>query len=209
MSFMKTKLQILVVDDHFLLRMGLIASLKMDSEFNVVAEAGTGAQALQLYRQHRPDVVLMDLRLPDQSGLQTSALILKEFPSAKIIILSSHDLPEEIFQAFQVGVRGYLLKDVLVEDLARAIKSVGAGQQLMQPDIARKLAEHTAGSDLTERELEVLQMLVKGLNNQEIGRVLGCSKNTAKFHLKNIFAKLQVCERTEAVTVAFQRGIIR
>jgi len=206
---MKPKLQILVVDDHFLLRMGLIASLKMDSEFNVVAEAGTGAQALQLYRQHRPDVVLMDLRLPDQSGLQTSALILKEFPSAKIIILSSHDLPEEIFQAFQVGVRGYLLKDVLVEDLARAIKSVGAGQQLMQPDIARKLAEHTAGSDLTERELEVLQMLVKGLNNQEIGRVLGCSKNTAKFHLKNIFAKLQVCERTEAVTVAFQRGIIR
>jgi len=206
---MKRPIQILLVDDHFIVRMGLIASLKTDADLQVVAEAGTGAQAVKLFRQHQPDVVLMDLRLPDLTGVEAAALILKEFPTAKVIILSSHDLPEEVFQAFQAGVRGYLLKDVLVEELARAIKSVAAGQKHVPPEIARKLAEHTAGSDLTEREREVLQMLVKGLNNREIGRALNCSENTAKFHIKNIYVKLQVCERTEAVTVAFQRGIIR
>jgi len=141
------RIKILLVEDHFIVRMGLIASLKGDAALNVVAEAGTGVKAVQLYRQHQPDVVLMDLRLPDQSGLETTALIIKEFPSAKIIILSSHDLPEEVFHAFQFGAYGYLVKDVMVEDLVRAIKSVAAGQKHVPPEIARKLAEHTAGSD--------------------------------------------------------------
>lgn len=205
---MKRPIQILVVDDHFIVRMGLVASLKADEELNVMAEAGTSAQAVEFYRQSQPDIVLMDLRLPDKSGVETTALIIKEFPAAKIIILSSHDLPEEIFRAFQVGARGYLLKDVMVEDLVLAIKSVALGHQHVPPDIARKLAEHSPGSDLTGRELEVLQMLAKGLNNKEIGMALGCSENTAKFHIKNIYSKLQVCERTEAVAMAFQRGII-
>jgi len=129
--------------------------------------------------------------------------------TGKIIILSSHDLEEEIFQAFQAGVSGYLIKDVSVEELVRAIKSVASGHKHIPPEIAGKLAEHSPGSDLTEREMEVLQMLVKGLNNKEISQTLHVSENTAKFHIKNIFTKLLISERTEAVTMAFQRGIIR
>jgi DNA-binding NarL/FixJ family response regulator len=206
---MKKQIRILIVDDHFILRMGLIASLKSDPELSVVAETEKGAQALPLYRKHMPDVVLMDLRMPDLSGVEATAAIRKEFPKANVIILSSHDLEEDIFRAFQVGARGYLLKDVRVEDLAKAIKAVAAGQKHIPPEIAQALADHSTGSDLTERETEVLHLLVKGLNNKEIGSVLGFSENTAKFHVKNIFMKLQVSDRTEAATAALQRGIVR
>jgi two-component system NarL family response regulator len=125
------------------------------------------------------------------------------------MILTSHDLEEDIFRAFQAGALGYLLKDVQVEVLSKAIKSVAAGHKHIPPEIARALAEHSKGSDLTSRELEVLQMVVKGLSNREIGKALGFSENTAKFHVKNILAKLQVADRTEAATAALQRGIIR
>mgnify|MGYP000112009970 CR=1 FL=1 len=206
---MKKNIRVLIVDDHFLLRMGLIASLKTDPELSVVGEADNGGQAIQLYRQKTPDVVLMDLRLPDMSGVEATAAICKEFPRAKIMILTSHDLEEDIFRAFQAGARGYLLKDVLVEELAKAIKSVAAGQKHIPSEIARALAEHGRGSELTSRELEVLQMIVKGLSNREIGNALGFSENTAKFHVKNILAKLQVSDRTEAATAALQRGIVR
>jgi two-component system, NarL family, response regulator len=202
-------LRIILADDHFIVRMGLIASLQAHPELQIVAEASRGEQAVKLYREQLPDVLLLDLRLPDISGVEVTAQITAAFPTAKIIILSSHDLEEEIFRAFKAGASGYLLKDVSVKELAAAIKSVAAGHKHIPPDIARKLAEHSPGSDLTEREMEVLQMLVKGLNNKEIGKALGCSENTAKFHIKNIFAKLRVTERTEAVTMAFQRGIIR
>jgi two-component system NarL family response regulator len=206
---MKKPVRILIVDDHFILRMGLIASLKTDPELSVVAEADNAAQALQLYRQKSPDVVLMDLRLPDMSGVEATAAICKEFPKAKVMVLTSHDLEEDIFRAFQAGALGYLLKDVQVEVLAKAIKSVAAGSKYIPPEIARALAEHGKGSDLTSRELEVLQMVVKGLSNREIGAALGFSENTAKFHVRNILIKLQVSDRTEAATAAFQRGIIR
>lgn len=206
---MKKPIRILIVDDHFILRMGLIASLKTDPELSVVAEADNAAQALQLYRQKSPDVVLMDLRLPDMSGVEATAAICKESPKAKVMILTSHDLEEDIFRAFQAGAMGYLLKDVQVEVLAKAIKSVAAGHKHIPSEIARALAEHGKGSDLTSRELEVLRMLVKGLSNREIGNALGFSENTAKFHVKNILAKLQVSDRTEAATAAFQRGIIQ
>lgn len=206
---MKKPIRILIVDDHFILRMGLVASLKADPELTVVGEAETGAQGVQLFRQKLPDLVLMDLRLPDMSGVETTAAICKEFPKAKILILSSHDLEEDIFRAFQAGALGYVLKDVRIEDLAKAIKSVAAGQKHMSPEIARALAGHAKGSDLTSRELEVLQMMVKGLSNREIGSALGFSENTAKFHVKNILGKLQVSDRTEAATAALQRGIIR
>ena len=206
---MKKPIRILIVDDHFILRMGLIASLKTDPELSVVAEADNAAHALQLYRQKSPDVVLMDLRLPDMTGVEATAAICKEWPKAKVMILTSHDLEEDIFRAFQAGALGYLLKDVQVEVLSKAIKSVAAGNKHIPPEIARALAEHGKGSDLTSRELEVLQMVVKGLSNREIGGALGFSENTAKFHVKNILAKLQVSDRTEAATAALQRGIIR
>lgn len=206
---MNKPIRILIVDDHFIVRMGLIASLKADPDLHVVGEAETGAQAVPMYRKCKPDVVLMDLRMPDLSGVEATAALGKEFPGAKVIILSSHDLEEDIFRAFQAGARGYLLKDVRVEDLSQAIKAVAAGQQHIPPDIAQALADHGQGTDLTEREREVLHLVVKGLNNKEIGRTLGFSENTAKFHVKNIFLKLHVGDRTEAATVALQRGIIQ
>jgi DNA-binding NarL/FixJ family response regulator len=206
---MKKPIRILIVDDHFILRMGLLASLKTDAELSVVGEADNGAQAIRLYRQKLPDVVLMDLRLPDMSGVEATAAVCKDFPDAKIIILTSHDLEEDIFRAFQAGARGYLLKDVQVELLVKAIKTVAAGHKHIPPEIARALAQHGKGDDLTSRELEVLQMVVKGFSNREIGSALGFSENTAKFHVKNILTKLQVSDRTEAATAAFQRGIIR
>lgn len=205
---MKKPIRILIVDDHFILRMGLIASLKTDPELAVVGEADNGAQAIQQYRQKSPDVVLMDLRLPDMTGVEATAAICKEFPKARVMILTSHDLEEDIFRAFQVGALGYLLKDVQVEVLTKAIKAVAAGQKHIPAEIARALADHGKGADLTAREQEVLQMVVKGLSNREIGKALGFSENTAKFHVKNILMKLDVSDRTEAATVAFQRGII-
>jgi len=206
---MKKKIRILIVDDHFVVRIGLLTSLKMDPDLNVVAEASTAAQALALYRQHLPDVVLMDLRLPDLSGIEATARLRKEFAGAKVIIISSYDGEEDIYRAFQAGARGYLLKDVLGEELFRVIKAVDAGEQYMPERIARCLSQHTPGSELTQRELEVLQLLIKGLSNKEIGEVLGFTDNTAKFHIKNILNKLQVSDRTEAATAAFQRGILR
>jgi two-component system NarL family response regulator len=206
---MKKKIRLLIVDDHFVVRIGLVTSLKSAPELSVVAEASTGRQALELYRAHRPDVVLMDLRMPDLSGVQTTAMLRTEFPDAKVIIFSSHDAQEEIFRAFQAGASGYLLKDALGEDLLNAVNTVVAGKKHIPPDIARALAEHAAGSELTARELDVLRLLIKGLSNREIGDLLGFTEHTAKFHVKNILAKLEVGDRTEAATAAFQRGILQ
>ena len=205
---MKKEIRILVVDDHFLVRIGLLTSLKMDPELKVVAEASTAAQALELYQQHLPDVVLMDLRLPDSSGIETTIKLKKSHSSAKIIIISSYDSEEDIYRSFQAGACGYLLKNVLSEELFRAIKVVNGGQQYTPPHVAQCLSQHNPASDLTTREMEVLELLIKGLSNKEIGEILGCSENTAKFHVKNILGKLEVNDRTEAATAAFHRGIL-
>jgi two-component system, NarL family, response regulator len=206
---MKKKIQVLIVDDHFIVRIGLMTSLGMCPDLNVIAEASTGGQAIELYRLHKPDVVLMDVRMPDWSGIDATAALKKEFPDAKVIMISTYDGADDIYRSFQVGASGYILKDVLGEELFDAIKKVHAGGQYIPPGIAQRLSEHTPGSDLTDRELQVLHLLIKGLSNKEIGDVLGFTENTAKFHLKNILGKLQVSDRTEAATVAFQRGIIR
>lgn len=205
---MKKKIKVLIVDDHFVVRIGLLTSLKMDDGLNAVGEASTGRQALELYRQHAPDVVLMDLRLPDMSGIEATAALCREFPGARIVIISSFDAQEDVYRAFKAGALGYLRKDVLGEELFRAIKAVAAGGKFIPPEIARSLADHVAGPELTPRELEVLGLLIKGLSNKEIGAVLGASEFTAKFHVKNILTKLQVGDRTEAASAAFERGII-
>jgi two-component system, NarL family, response regulator len=205
---MKPKIRLLIVDDHFVVRIGLLTSIKMWPELSVVAEASTGLGAVQMHREHRPDIVLMDLRLPDLSGVEATAAIHKEFPQARIIIISSFDASEEIYRAFKAGARGYLLKDVLADELLQAIKAVYAGEKYIPKEILRTLKEHTTDSELTDRECEVLNLLVKGLSNKEIGGVLGVSERTAKFHVKNIITKLEVADRTEAAAVAFQRGIL-
>ena len=205
---MKSPIRILIVDDHFLVRIGLLTSLKMDPDLKVVAEASTAAQAIEMYRQHLPDVVLMDLRLPDASGIDATITLRKDHPAARVIIISSYDGEEDIYRSFQAGAQGYLLKNVLSEELFRAIKLVQNGERYTPPHIARSLSGHNPQSDLTPREMEVLQLLIKGLSNKEIGEVLGCTENTAKFHIKNILVKLEVNDRTEAATAAFHRGIL-
>jgi len=206
---MKKKIRVLIVDDHFVVRIGLLTSIKMDDSLQVVGEASTGGQAMELYRQLQPEVVLMDIRLPDISGIDATATLCREFPTAKIIMISSFDAQEEVHRAFKAGAMGYLRKDVLGEELFRAIKKVAAGEKFIPPEIARNLADHDSAPELTPRELEVLRLLIKGLSNKEIGGVLGASEFTAKFHVKNILAKLEVSDRTEAATAAFQRGIIQ
>lgn len=205
---MKKKIRILIVDDHFLVRIGLQTSIKMTADMMMVAEASTGAQAIELYRQHLPDVVLMDLRLPDFSGIEATAALREEFPGARIIIISTFDSDEDVYRAFQAGACGYLLKNVLGGELTRAIQTVNAGGQYVPPEIARRLSEHRPGSDLTPRETEVLQLLIKGLSNKEIAETLAFTENTAKFHVKSILGKLQASDRTEAATAALQRGIL-
>ncbi len=205
---MKNKIRILIVDDHFIVRIGLLTSIKMAPDLMVVAEASTGAQAIKLYRQHLPDVVLMDLRLPDFSGIEATAALHNEFPDVRILIISTFDSDEDVYRSFQAGARGYLLKNVLGEELARAIQIVNAGDRYVPPEIARRLSRHRPASDLTPREMEVLRLLMKGLSNKEIADMLGFTENTAKFHLKSILNKLQVSDRTEAATAALQRGIL-
>jgi DNA-binding NarL/FixJ family response regulator len=206
---MKKPIRILIVDDHYVVRIGLLTCLKMEPEINVVAEASTGAQALDLYRRHLPDVVVMDLRLPDLSGIEVTARLCKEFPAAKVIMMSSYDDEEAIYRTFQAGARGYMLKDVEGRELYRAIKLVHAGEKYIPSYVAYRLSEHNPNSDLTPREMEVLQLLIKGLSNRRIGELLGCTEHTAKFHVKNILEKLEVYDRTEAATAAIQRGILR
>ena len=205
---MKRKIRILIVDDHFIVRIGLLTTIKMSPDLVVVAEASTGAQAIDLYRRHLPDVVLMDVRLPDFSGIEATATLRGEFSGAKVVIISTFDTDEDVYRAFQAGACGYLLKSVLGEELATAIHTVHSGQRHIPPEIARRLSEHTPGSDLTPRETEVLRFLGKGLSNKEIGELLGFTENTAKFHVKSILGKLQASDRTEAATAALQRGII-
>ncbi len=205
---MKEKIKILIVDDHFIVRIGLRTSINMSLEMGVTREASTAAQAIIYYRKEHPDIVLMDVRLPDMSGIQATIRLRHEFPTVKVIMISTYDGEADVYGAFQAGAKGYLLKDVSSEELFKALKMVHAGETYITPDIARRLAEHTPGSDLTERELGVLHLLVKGLSNKEIGEILGFTENTAKFHVKNILTKLEVSDRTEAATEALMRGII-
>ena len=204
----KEKIRILIVDDHFIVRIGLQTSLSMSPEMCVIKEASTAAQAIDVYRQERPDVVLMDVRLPDKSGIEATASLCREFPAAKIIMISTYDSEIDIHRAFEAGARGYLLKNVLSEEIFKAIRLVHNGGKYIPPHIARSLEEHSAALDLTEREMEVLRLMAKGLSNREIGKILGFTENTTKFHVKNILMKLEVSDRTEAATAAFQRGIL-
>src|SRR5579864_1877413 len=206
---MNSKLiRILVVDDHFMVRMGLSASLNVEPDMEVVAEAGNGEDALRAYHKHHPTLVLMDLRLPGMSGVDCTAAILREFPDAAILMLSTHSGEEEIYRAMQAGARGYVLKSVLREDLLRAIRDVHAGRRHLDPIVASHLAERLSHRSLTARELEVLRMVAKGWGNKEIANVLNIAEVTVKLHVSHVLEKLNVKDRTEAATTAVQRGII-
>jgi len=201
------KIRILIADDHYIVRMGLVALVSTESDMQVVAEASDGIQALQLCAQHQPDLVLLDLKMPRKNGIQTIKEIRNRFPNMRFLVLSALD-GEDIYRALHIGAHGYVLKNTTGDKLVPALRAVAAGQQWIPEDVASQLASRKKLEPLTSREVQILNELAKGLANKEIAAVLNISEYTVKDHLKNILGKLQVADRTEAVTTAIQRGII-
>ena len=199
---------ILVVEDHNVVRQGLIALLKTVPELQVVAEGSDGEQAVELFRQHRPDITIMDLRMPKKGGVEAIKEIRQDDPNARIIVLTTFDGDEDIYRALQAGAKGYLLKDMFGEELIDAIRTVHAGKQRIPAVVAQRLAERMGGPSLTARELEVLKCIVDGRSNRDIGTELSISEATVKTHINNILGKLGVADRTQAATTALQRGIV-
>jgi DNA-binding NarL/FixJ family response regulator len=200
---------ILSADDHPLIRTGLAAMLASEADMRVVAEAANGEEAIEQYREHRPDVVLMDLKMPVMDGLAACEAIIAEFPDAKIVMLTTYDGDEDIYRALEAGARGYVLKEMLRTEIVGVVRTVQSGRRGIPAPVAARLAEHTPRVALTPRELEVLQLMAKGFSNPDIGRIIGRTEGTVKVHARNILQKLGVTDRTEAVTVGAQRGFIR
>jgi DNA-binding NarL/FixJ family response regulator len=210
-------IDIMVVDDHPIVREGLVAILESQEDFNVVAEGGNGAEALDHYQRYTPDVVLMDLQMPKVDGVQAIHQIRTHDPEARIVVLTAYDTDERILQAVQAGARGYLLKGAPREDIFRAVRVVNMGGSLLEPAVAGKLLTHVGGimrgenrdEELTGRELDVLKLMSKGLRNKEIASELFITERTVKFHANSIYQKLDVNGRTEAVSKAIQRGLVQ
>jgi len=201
-------LGILCVDDHPLVRKGIAAILANETDMKLVAEAGSGTEAVNAFRQFHPDITLMDLRMPGMDGIEATKQIRQIDPEAKIIALTSYDGDQEIYRALEAGVRGYILKESVHTEIVRAIRVVQSGERLMPPEVAERLSEHFPQVALTPREIEVLQYVAKGFGNKEIGVRLGTAAGTVKMHLQNILSKLGASDRTHAVTLAIRRGII-
>ena len=205
---MNNKIRIMVVDDHFVVRMGLAGSINIEPDMVVETEVSTGLVAIEQFRIHRPDIVLMDLKLPGMDGVETTGVICKEFPDAAIIMLSTHDGEEDVYRSFQAGVRTYILKTAAREDLIQTIRAVHAGERCIPPAIGARLAERMTRAELTTREVEILKLIAKGRSNKEIGTALGIAEATVKLHVGHILTKLKASDRTQATTIALQRGIL-
>jgi len=201
-------IQIMVVDDHHIVRQGLVALIGTLPDMKVVAQASDGSEAVDLYRVHRPDITLMDLRLPKQNGVEAITHIREEFPSARIIVLTTFDGDEDIYRALQAGAKGYLLKGMNADELTDAIRTVHGGKSRIPAIVAERLAERMGGPSLTGRELDVLKRIVGGRSNKEIASDLFISEATVKTHINSILSKLGVNDRTQAATTALQRGIV-
>jgi DNA-binding NarL/FixJ family response regulator len=207
-STVPERIRVLVADDHPVVRTGLSAVIIEQSDLELVADAENGERAVALFREHQPDVVLMDLRMPVMDGVEAIRTITAEFPAARILALTTYEGDADIRRALEAGARGYLLKDMLLTEVISAVRAVQKGERVIPVAVATRLAEFPERSDLSERELEVLQLVARGLSNKEVARAIGRTDETVKIHLKNIFAKLDVADRTEAVTVALTRGLI-
>jgi two-component system, NarL family, response regulator len=201
-------IRVLVIDDHPMIRAGLIATISPEPDMEVIASAENGKDGVELYRQHKPDVALMDLKMPDMGGVEAIRAIRADFPLAKIVVLSTYERSEEIYQAMQAGAVTYLLKNTRSEKMIGVIRKVAAGGRPVPPEVAQKLADRMFESDLTNREIEVLDLIARGLRNKEIADRLNITEQTAQSHVKSILAKLSVHDRTEAVTIAIRRGIV-
>ncbi len=203
-----SSIRILSVDDHDLVRKGISAILSTEPDLSLVAEASSGAEAVRLFALHRPDVTLMDLRLPDQSGEETTRQIRARFNDARIIALTSYDGDQDIYRALEAGVRGYLLKEMVHTEVVRAIRIVHSGKRFIPHEVSQQLSGFFPEVALTPREVEVLSLVARGLGNREVGDALGTAPGTVKAHVQSILSKLNAKDRTHAVTIALSRGII-
>ncbi|MBE9001686.1 response regulator transcription factor [Nostoc sp. LEGE 12447] len=202
-------IRILLADDHPILGQALTMFLQCESDMTVIGHAGDGREALELFHQHQPDVALMDLRMPKMEGADAIAAICAKFKHARIVVLTTFDGDEDIYRGLRAGAKGYLLKGAEPNELLDAIRTVHKGQRYIPPTIAAKLAERMGSEELSDRELEVLRLIAKGKNNQQISNVLNIAESTVRFHTNNIFGKLNVSDRTQALVTALNRGIVR
>jgi two-component system, NarL family, response regulator len=207
-SLFHMSIRVLMADDHPVVRAGIRALIANEPDMAVVAEAGDGAEVVALFDSLAPDVVLMDLRMPRQDGVASIRAIVAAHPDARIIALTSFDGDADIYRALDAGACGYLIKDTLGDEVVGAVRAAASGKRVIPPRVASRLAEFVPRADLTPREQEVLELAAKGLRNRDIALAIGRSDETVKVHLKHIMAKLGVTDRTEAVTIALQRGII-
>lgn len=203
----RDKIRILVADDHMVMRLGLVYAASAQADMEVVAEVESGEEAIEAYRTHRPDVAILDLRMGELGGLATIRALRREFTGARIVVFSNYARGEEVFQAIKSGAAGFVVKDMKLTRLLDAIRIVHSGEKYVPPELALRMSEQ-AFSPLSERETEVLALIAKGNSNKEIGSLLGISEATVKLHVTNIFSKLEVTARTEALIVAIQRGLI-
>jgi DNA-binding NarL/FixJ family response regulator len=201
-------IRVLSVDDHPLLREGIAVLIDTQSDMQLIGEAANGREALEQFRKHHPDITLMDLQMPEMSGIDAIGAIRGEFPDARIIVLTTYSGDFQVSRALKAGARGYLLKDMLRQELLETIRAVHAGQKRLSAEAAAEIAEHAADDVLTSREIEVLRLIANGNANKEVAGKLSLTEETVKGHVKNIFSKLGVNDRTHAVTVGLKRGII-
>ncbi len=202
-------IRLLLIDDHYVVRMGIAAVLGLEKDFAIAGEAEDAASALALYRSNPPDVTLLDLRMPGAGGLEILRQIRAEFPGARVIVLTSSDLEEDVFRSMDAGAAGYLLKTASREEMASAVRTVHAGLRAISPEAKSRLSEHARRRALSPREVEVLDYVRRGLSNRDIAIAMGVTEHTAKAHVKAILSKLDAADRTEAVAIAFGIGLLK
>jgi len=201
-------IRVMCVDDHPLVRKGVASILANEPDMELVAEASDGREAVEKFRELHPDIILMDLRMPSMDGTEATRAIRNEDPDARIIALTSYDGDQDIYRALEAGVRGYILKEMVHTEVVKAIRTVLSGKRLMPPEVAERLSEYFPQVALTPREVEVLSYVARGMANKEIAHKLGTANGTIKMHVQNILEKLGASDRTHAVTIAIERGIL-
>jgi two-component system NarL family response regulator len=203
-----TNIRVLIADDHAIVRQGLATIIDRDPEMTVIAQAEDGKKAIALFREHQPDVTLMDLRMPQMAGVEAIMAICAEFKQARIMVLTTYDGDEDIYRGLQSGAGGYLLKDAKPNELLNAIRTIHSGQKYVPPEVGAKLVQRMSNPVLSERELDVLRLMAQGMSNLEIGTALSIGESTVKSHVNRILSKLGVSDRTQAVIVSAKRGIV-